>query len=86
MDLFVVPTIGFALLYVFVIVQLDRRTLVWTERHLRRILRCYAHYYNDVRTHRSLNKGAPISRAVQRIGDIKSHALLGGLHHHYVRI
>ena len=152
MDLFVVPTIGFALLYVFVIVRLDRRTLVWTnvtrhptaewiarqitgafpwdeaprylirdrdgvfgavvtrrlramgirdkpiapaspwqnafaerligsirrervdhlivfgERHLRRILRCYAHYYNEVRTHRSLNKDAPISRAVQRIG------------------
>ena len=170
MDLFVVPTIGFAQLYAFVIVRLDRRTLVWTnvtrhptadwiarqiteafpwneaprylirdrdgvfgavvtrrlramgirdkpiapaspwqnafaerligsirrecvehllvlgERHLRRILRCYAHYYNEVRTHRSLKKDAPISRAVQRIGDIKSHAVLGGLHHHYVRI
>ena len=31
MDLFVVPTIGFALLYVLVIVRLDRRTLVWTN-------------------------------------------------------
>ena len=29
MDLFVVPTIGFNLLYVFVIVRLDRRDLVW---------------------------------------------------------
>jgi transposase InsO family protein len=29
MDLFVVPTIGFDLLYVFVIVRLDRRDLVW---------------------------------------------------------
>jgi transposase InsO family protein len=29
MDLFVVPTIGFDLLYAFVIVQLDRRDLVW---------------------------------------------------------
>ena len=170
MDLFVVPTISFALLYVFVIVRLDRRTLVWTnvtrhptaewiarqiteafpwneaprylirdrdgvfgaavtrrlramgirdkpiapaspwlnafaerligsirrecidrlvvfgERHLRRSLRCYAHYYNEARTHRSLNKDTPISRAVQRIGNIKSHALLGGLHHHYIRI
>jgi transposase InsO family protein len=28
-DLFVVPTIGFNLLYAFVIVRLDRRTLVW---------------------------------------------------------
>jgi hypothetical protein len=29
MDLFVVPTIGFKLLYAFVIVRLDRRDLVW---------------------------------------------------------
>src|SRR5882762_5719929 len=29
MDLFVVPTIGFNLLYAFVIVRLDRRELVW---------------------------------------------------------
>src|SRR6202021_2637189 len=29
MDLFVVPTIGFKLLYGFVIIRLDRRDLVW---------------------------------------------------------
>jgi hypothetical protein len=29
MDLFVVPTIGFDLLFAFVIVRLDRRDLVW---------------------------------------------------------
>ena len=29
MDLFVVPTIGFDLLYAFVIMRLDRRDLVW---------------------------------------------------------
>ena len=29
MDLFVVPTIGFDLLYAFVIVRIDRRNLVW---------------------------------------------------------
>ena len=29
MDLFVIPTIGFELLYAFVIVRLDRRHLVW---------------------------------------------------------
>jgi hypothetical protein len=29
MDLFVVPTIGFDLLYAYVIVRLDRRELVW---------------------------------------------------------
>ena len=170
MDLFVTPTIGFDLLYAFVIVRLDRRDLVWInvtanptaewiarqiteafpwneapryltrdrdriygavvtrrlcamgirdkptapaspwqngfaerligsirrecldhiivlgEAHLRRILRAYAHYYNDVRTHRSLDKDAPAYRLVQQIGAIRSHALLGGLHHHYVRV
>jgi transposase InsO family protein len=169
MDFFVVPTIGFDLLYAFVIVRLDRRDLVWIsvtahptaewvarqiteafpwneapgylirdrdriygavvtrrlramgirdkpiapaspwqngyaerligsirrecvdhvivlgEAHLRRILRSYARYYNDIRTHRSLDKDAPVSRSVQRVGRIKSHAILGGLHHHYVR-
>jgi transposase InsO family protein len=170
MDLFAVPTIGFDLLYAFVIVRLDRRDLVWinvttnptaewiarqiteafpwddapqylirdrdriygavvmrrlramgirdkptapaspwqngfaerligsirrecvdqiiilSETHLCRILRSYACYYNDIRTHRSLDKDAPISRPVQRTGIISSQAILGGLHHHYVRV
>jgi transposase InsO family protein len=169
MDLFVVPTIGFSLLYAFVIVRLDRRDLVWInvttnptsdwiarqmteafpwddapkylirdrdriygavvtrrlramgirdkptapaspwqngfaerligsirrecldhiivfgEAHLRRTFRSYACYYNDIRTHRSLDKDAPVSRPVQRTGIISSHAILGGLHHHYAR-
>src|ERR1700738_819428 len=170
MDLFVVPTIGFDLLYALIIVRLDRRGLVWInvttnppaewiarqlteafpwdeaphylirdrdqiygaivtrrlramgirdkptapaspwqngfaerligtirrecvdhfivlgEAHLRRTLRSYARYYNDIRTHRSLDKDAPVSRPVQRTGVICSHAILGGLHHHYVRV
>jgi transposase InsO family protein len=170
MDLFVVPTIGFDLLYAFVIVRLGRRDLVWInvtayptadwiarqiteafpwneaprymirdrdriygtvvtrrlramgirdkptapaspwqngvverligsirresvdhmivlgEAHLRRILKSYARYYNGVRTHRSLNKDAPVSRSVQRTGVVCSRAILGGLHHHYSRI
>jgi transposase InsO family protein len=170
MDLFVVPTIGFDMLYAFIIVRLDRRDLVlinvtanptaewiarqlieafpWNEApkylirdrdriygsivmrrlrtmgirdkptapaspwqnsfaerligsirrecvdhfvifgevHLRRILQAYARYYNSIRTHRSLGKDAPISRPVQRTGSISSHAILGGLHHHYVRV
>jgi transposase InsO family protein len=170
MDLFVVPTIGFKLLYGFVIVRIDRRDLVWInvtanptaewiarqiteafpwdgaprymirdrdriygavvarrlramgirdkpiapaspwqngfaerligsirrecldhivilgEVHLRRILKSYAAYYNSVRTHRSLHKDAPTFRPVQQIGIIRSHSILGGLHHHYGRI
>src|ERR1035437_6947945 len=170
MDLFVVSTIGFDLLYAFVIVGLGRRDLVWInvtanptaewiarqlteafpwdaaprylirdrdciygavvvrriramgirdkptapaspwqngfaerligsirrecvdhfvvlgEAHLRRILRAYARYYTDIRMHRSLDKDAPVSRLVQRTGSIKSHPILGGLHHYYVRV
>jgi hypothetical protein len=56
------------------------------EAHLRRLLRTYARYYNDIRTHRSLDKDAPVSRPVQWVGSINSHAILGGLHHHYVRV
>ena len=56
------------------------------EQHLRRVLRSYARYYNEARTHRSLNKDAPITRPVQRTGHIASRALVGGLHHQYVRI
>src|SRR3979411_3108800 len=170
MDLFVVPTIGFRMLYGFVIVRLDRRDLVWInvtthptaewvarqiteafpwemaprfmirdrdriygivvtrrlramgirdkptapgspwqngfaerligsirhecvdhlivlgEAHLRRILTKYAAYYNELRTHRSLGKDAPIHRAIQHVGRIASVSVLGGLHHHYCRI
>jgi len=60
--------------------------IVLCEAHLRRILKSYARYYNGVRTHRSLNKDAPDSRPVQRSGLISSHAILGGLHHHYARV
>src|SRR5438270_4959246 len=37
--------------------------VVLGEAHLRRILMKYATYYNELRTHRSLNKDAPIRRA-----------------------
>jgi hypothetical protein len=56
------------------------------EAHLRRILGACAGYYIDIKTHRSLDKDAPVSRPVQRTGIMSSPALLGGLHHHYVRV
>jgi hypothetical protein len=43
------------------------------------MLQAYAGYYNKIRTHRSLDKDAPAFRAVQRIGAITSHPILGGL-------
>jgi transposase InsO family protein len=60
--------------------------IVLSEMHLRRVLKSYADYYNCVRTHRSLNKDAPVTRQIQRIGSIKSHAIMGGLHHRYARV
>ena len=59
--------------------------IVLGEMHLRRVLKSYADYYNSVRTHRSLNKDAPVTRQIQRIGSIKSQAVLGELHHYYAR-
>ena len=59
--------------------------IVRGEMHLRRVLKSYADYYSSVRTHRSLNKDAPVSRPVQRTGVISSRAILGGLHHRYAR-
>src|SRR5207245_9425502 len=59
--------------------------IVLGEAHLRQILQSYARYYNDIRTHRSLDKDAPVYREIQRIGHITSRAILGGLHHHYAR-
>jgi transposase InsO family protein len=60
--------------------------VVLGEAHLRRILQTYARYYNNIRTHRSLDKDAPLSRPVQRTGIISSRPILGGLHHHYARV
>jgi transposase InsO family protein len=62
------------------------RIIVLGEEHLRRILKSNAAYYNGIRTHRSVNKDAPVSRQVQRSGVINSRAILGGLHRQYVRI
>ena len=60
--------------------------IVLGEAHLRRLLRAYASYYNEIRTHRSLDKDVPVSRPVQRTGIIGSRPILGDLHHHYVPV
>ncbi len=58
--------------------------IVFGEAHLRRILRGYAAYYggyaayyNVSRTHRSLNKDAPLHRAIERLGAVVSRPVLG---------
>jgi hypothetical protein len=42
--------------------------VVFGERHLRHVLLSYMNYYNERRTHLSLDKDAPLSRTVQRAG------------------
>ena len=60
--------------------------IVFGERHLRHLLRSYLDYYNETRTHLSLDKDAPVSRAIEAVGRIFSRPVLGGLHHQYGRI
>jgi hypothetical protein len=118
MDLFVVPAIGFDLLYAFIIVRLDRRDLVWINvttnptaewiaRQLteafpwddapRYLIHDRDRIYGSIVRRRLGAIGirdrptAPASPwqnsfAERLIGSINSHAILGGLHHHYVRI
>jgi Integrase core domain len=60
--------------------------VVFGEAHLRRVLKAYASYYNEARTHLSLDKDAPDFRRAQKFGCIAAIPILGGLHHQYVRI
>ena len=61
--------------------------IVLNERHLRRILGSYFEYYHASRTHLSLQRNAPIPRAVQprQLGKVISFPQVGGLHHRYAR-
>jgi transposase InsO family protein len=60
--------------------------IVFGDAHLRRILRAYGDYYNNIRTHLALAKDVPLLRPIQRFGEISARPVLGGLHHHYCRI
>jgi hypothetical protein len=60
--------------------------VVFGERHLRHVLLSYMNYYNEARTHLSLEKDSPVSRNVERAGHILCRPVVGGLHHLYLRI
>jgi transposase InsO family protein len=60
--------------------------VVFGEQHLRHLLNSYQKYYNEVRTHLSLRKDAPIPRDVRGVGQVLPLPILGGLHHQYVRV
>jgi transposase InsO family protein len=55
------------------------------EKHLRRVLNEYVAYYNESRTHQSLDGNAPEPRRVQAVGQVVAEPVLGGLHHRYSR-
>ena len=88
-----VPMIDFLMLLACVLTRLFRSRVrleaeILVLRHQLNILqrKSTEKYFNDARTHLSLNKDAPASRAVQAVGRIVPTPHLGGLHHQYVRI
>jgi transposase InsO family protein len=60
--------------------------VVFDEAQLGRVLKNYASYYNQLRTHLSLGKHAPDFRPPHKLGPIAAISILGGLHHQYVRV
>jgi putative transposase len=62
--------------------------IVLGDRHLRHVLTSYVAYYQRARTHLSLSKDAPTSRAVMSpdVGEILELPEVGGLHHRYERL
>jgi transposase InsO family protein len=62
--------------------------IVFNERHLRRVLVSYVHYYHCSRTHLSLAKDCPEPRPIRppSHGKVIANAQVGGLHHRYERL
>jgi putative transposase len=61
--------------------------VVLGERHLLRLVRQHAKYYNEDRPHMALRRDAPVPRAVEppSAGKIVGLPRVGGLHHRYSR-
>ena len=61
--------------------------IVFGEGLLKRILKSYFQYYNEYRTHLSLEMDSPIGRTAQgpEQGKVVSISQAGGLHHRYER-
>lgn len=59
--------------------------MIFSEDHLRQVLKAYAAYYNHVRSHLALAKDAPLVPPVQQFGEVIARPILGGLHHEYCR-
>ena len=61
--------------------------IVFNERGLHRTLKSYFEYYEQSRTHLSLDKDAPLTRAIHppEMGRVIELPQVGGLHHRYER-
>ena len=61
--------------------------IVLGENHLRRILLSYQTYYNEARTHLSLERNSPVPREMEppSKGRVVAIPHVGGLHHRYAR-
>jgi putative transposase len=61
--------------------------IILNERHLRQVLKCFASYYHEARTHLSLDKLSPVPRSIEPPDQGKVVAIphVGGLHHEYRR-
>jgi len=61
--------------------------IVLGERHLLRLVRQHVAYYNEDRPHMSLDRDAPVARAVEppNAGEVVALPRVGGLHHRYSR-
>jgi putative transposase len=59
--------------------------IVLSEEHLRKVLKDYFHYYNNIRPHESLEQNSPNPRVIEsgNKGPIISIPEVGGLHHQY---
>ncbi len=61
--------------------------IVFGERHLSRMLKCYTRYYHEDRCHLALEKDFPTARAVSKQPDSRARVVapprVGGLHHRY---
>lgn len=61
--------------------------IILNERHLKMVLQEYVEYYHRHRTHLSLERDCPVSRAVESAdeGKVIELPMVGGLHHRYTR-
>ena len=57
--------------------------VVFDKAQLRRVWKNYVSYYNQVRTHLSLDKDAPEFRRPLKVGRLVAIPIFGGLHHQY---